>query len=262
MTPPKFIPARIVPDETAPTGLRWEGLPCSGPITSGFAAYEPYRASLGWGEHNSVDIAPPCGTPILAAYPGVVHYAFGDGVGGVEEGSLGTFIVLRHEQLDPMGRVKVWFTGYAHLLMQAMVNVGDWVEQGQPIGAVGYSGAVTPPGPAGAHLHFGVMEGAGYFNRDLDTFTDPELMVGAEPVPAALPAPKVGDPVRFIGEIQSLEAQAVFGGKVIVLPETYQLTDEDYRLSVLGRVPELVREGTPVRRYTVLATAFGEREPA
>lgn len=254
MTPPRFIPAQIVADPSNPhTGRRWEGLPVSGPISSPYGAYEAARAANGWGEHNATDIAAACGDVIRAAYPGTVHVGFGDGVGGVDEGSLGTFIVLRHE-ID--GRV--FYTGYAHLLMQPMVNPGDWVEQGQAIGLVGYSGNVNPPGPAGAHLHFAVMEGVGYFNRDqgLDTFYDPEQFTGAAPVPTAAPAqplqPAVGSDTPFITERQSLELQYVLGKGAVALPETVEDTGADYALRVEGQEPKMIPAGTRVYRYTVL----------
>ena len=173
MIPSNFIPARI-------ENGRWEGLPVSGPITSGYAANETFRRDLGWGEHNAIDIAAPNAEVIRCPYPGVVHYSFGDGVDGFEEGSLGTFIVIKHTAPDG----SEFFTGYAHLLMQAFVSAGDSVLQGQPIGLVGYSGAVTPQGPAGAHLHFALMTGVGYFSRADDTFYDPALYVGAPLVPA------------------------------------------------------------------------------
>lgn len=252
MTPPRFLPAQIMVDTTSPTGRRWEGLPVSGPITSGFGASEAFRASNGWGEHNAVDIAPACGEVIRAAYPGTVHVGFGDGVGGVDEGSLGTFVVLRHE-IDG----GVFYTGHAHLLMEPLVKPGDHVEQGQAIGLVGYSGNVNPPGPAGAHLHYVVMEGVGYFNRDqgLDTFYDPEALVGADPLPVVeppAPLPAVGTPSPFITERDSLELQYALGKGALALPEPVEDTDRDYALHVEGQVPQMIPAGTRVYRYTVL----------
>lgn len=260
MTPPRFIPATISNPVPGGTYLmqKWEGLPVSGVITSGFGSNEAYRIAQGWGSHNAVDIWYDgiCGAPVRAVYPGTVHFAFGDGVEGTDEGSLGTFVILRHELNG-----QEWFTAYAHLLTLPVVKIGQSVAQGDLLGLVGYSGAVSPPGPSGAHLHFVVMEGIGYANRELDTFFDPVMFTGAPLLPPPPPVVVVGDPVPELSDNQLAEIQYVFGGGVVAIPGVYALTDQDYKVDkgALSNVLELLPQGTPVREYRIIATAQGAR---
>ena len=261
MTPPRFIPATVtMPLPTdAYQFMHWDGLPVSGLITSGFGGNEQVRIDQGWGAHNAVDIWYDgiCGTPIRAVYPGTVHFAFGDGVEGTDEGSLGTFVILKHE-----GGGMVWYTLYAHLLTLPIVKLGASVAQGDILGLVGYSGAVSPPGPSGAHLHFAVMEGVGYANRELDTFFDPVTLAGA----ALLPPPPIpvviGDKIPDLSPVQLSEIQYVFGGKVVAIPGVYELSDRDYTVDkgVISNVLELLPQGTPVREYRIIATTQGARQ--
>ena len=85
--------------------------------------------------HNGIDIACPCGTPILAAEAGTVIQAS-------RSGSYGNLIAVRHDS----GIV----TYYAHC-SAIYVSVGQRVAQGETIGAVGMTGYAT-----GYHLHFEV----------------------------------------------------------------------------------------------------------
>ena len=82
-----------------------------------------------------MDIAAPEGTPIHAPAPGQI-VAVGDYFFN------GNTIMIDHGQ----GLI----TMYCHLSEMA-VSVGDTVETGDMIGAVGQTGRVT-----GAHLHWGV----------------------------------------------------------------------------------------------------------
>jgi murein DD-endopeptidase MepM/ murein hydrolase activator NlpD len=84
--------------------------------------------------HSGTDLGAPMGTPVLAAYPGVVETA--DWVGGY-----GLMVVLRH--LDGTQESR-----YAHL-SEITVTPGEQVAQGQAIGRVGSTGMSTGP-----HLHF------------------------------------------------------------------------------------------------------------
>ncbi|MDE2573003.1 MAG: peptidoglycan DD-metalloendopeptidase family protein [bacterium] len=116
----------------APIALSW---PLSGPITSPFGL----RANpFGGGRmdfHPGIDIGAPTGATIAAAAPGRVIYAGW-------YGGYGKAIIVDHG--DNVA------TLYGHC-SQIFVNVGQDVQRGQAIGAVGMTGMATGP-----HLHFEV----------------------------------------------------------------------------------------------------------
>jgi murein DD-endopeptidase MepM/ murein hydrolase activator NlpD len=88
--------------------------------------------------HTGTDIAAPYGTPVLAAFSGKV-------VESSDLGGYGLTVVLSHNE----GTSE---TLYAHM-SELLVNVGDEVKQGDPIGRVGSTGFSTGP-----HLHFEVKQ--------------------------------------------------------------------------------------------------------
>jgi len=98
--------------------------PTSGPLT------QPY------GSHPGIDLAPPYGTPVVAAHAGVVAFVGEqDGYGNHVEVTLpGGYLIT-----------------YSHLSAFS-VAVGQAVLAGAPLGAVGSTGLSTGP-----HLHFEVM---------------------------------------------------------------------------------------------------------
>jgi murein DD-endopeptidase MepM/ murein hydrolase activator NlpD len=110
-----------------------------------------------WGivhHYNAVDIANSCDVAVVASAEGLVvpDSSFGDGVSGCPtadvpsgcNGGYGKFVLIEH----PFGdSVK---TRYAHL-SKVLVNIGDYVQQGQQIGTMGQSGEAT-----GCHVHFEV----------------------------------------------------------------------------------------------------------
>ncbi len=103
-------------------------------IWSGFGA----ERDGGRREHRGVDIFAPRGTPVLAATEGFITR--------VENTSRGGKVIW----MQPLfGNMRVY---YAHLDEQ-WVTPGDFVVEGQPLGAIGNTGnaRTTPP-----HLHFGV----------------------------------------------------------------------------------------------------------
>lgn len=93
--------------------------------------------------HNGVDIAGPAGTALYAARAGAVVKSQCGWNGGY-----GCYIVLDHGD--------GYRTVYGHV-SQLFVNVGDMVEQGQTIAAMGSTGRSTGP-----HVHFEVR----YNNRN------------------------------------------------------------------------------------------------
>jgi murein DD-endopeptidase MepM/ murein hydrolase activator NlpD len=106
------------------SGYIW---PARGVLTSGFG----WR----WGRmHRGIDIAAPVGTPIVASAAGVVEFS------GWNSGGYGYMIDIRHADGSR--------TRYAHN-SRLLVRVGDRVEQGQHIAAMGSTGFSTGP-----HVHF------------------------------------------------------------------------------------------------------------
>ena len=128
------------------TPLEW---PVNGIITGVFGSQrilngEPRAPHLG------VDIAAPTGTPIKAAAAGTVTLAEHD-----LYFTGGTVIIDHGYGLSSL---------YQHM-SRLDVSVGQRVEQGDTIGAVGATGRVT-----GAHLHWGM--------NWYDVAIDPQLLVG------------------------------------------------------------------------------------
>jgi murein DD-endopeptidase MepM/ murein hydrolase activator NlpD len=101
-------------------------------ITSGFAMrFHPILQR--WKAHLGVDFGAPTGTPVRTVGDGVVTFA------GVQSG-YGNVVQITHSA----DRV----TKYAHL-SRIDVRLGQAIEQGQTLGAVGATGWATGP-----HLHF------------------------------------------------------------------------------------------------------------
>ena len=90
-----------------------------------------------WRTHAGIDIAAPLGSPVNAAHAGSV-------VQSAQDDLYGTVVTVDHG--DGMASV------YANLAEEPAVSVGDWVEPGSVIGAVG-SSALCEVGQEG-HLHF------------------------------------------------------------------------------------------------------------
>jgi len=86
--------------------------------------------------HNGVDLAAPIYTPILASADGKVIVSRTGG----HNGGYGTYVVISHTNGTQ--------TVYAHMSVNN-VSVGEWVNQGQIIGAIGMTGKTTGP-----HVHF------------------------------------------------------------------------------------------------------------
>ncbi|MFK4729052.1 M23 family metallopeptidase [Agromyces mediolanus] len=115
-------------------------LPVGGHLTDGFGP-RPDKPVAGVNEfHRGTDLAASCGSPVFAATGGTVIEAG-------RNGSYGNWILIDHG--DGVS------TGYAHLVDGGiLVSVGDRVEAGGLIGAVGSTGAST-----GCHLHYEVRLG-------------------------------------------------------------------------------------------------------
>lgn len=119
----------IPKNEGASGGFSW---PVSGTITSPYG----YRANPFGGApdfHPGLDIAAPMGTTVTAAASGTVILA-------QWYGGYGNFVMIDHGNSIS--------TGYGHL-SAIYVSVGQQVQRGQAIGAVGSTGHSTGP-----HVHF------------------------------------------------------------------------------------------------------------
>ncbi len=103
---------------------------------------------LGWRFHAGIDMAANRGTPVHASASGIV----------IESGWLGGYgkcIVIMHN--------KKYKTRYAHL-SKRYVDVGEKVERGALIGAVGDTGFVRKKGVDASHLHFEVYSFGRHIN--------------------------------------------------------------------------------------------------
>ncbi|HJX62274.1 MAG TPA: M23 family metallopeptidase [Dehalococcoidia bacterium] len=124
----------VPPDAVSFTGFAW---PVYGPIS------EYYGAPRGAGTYHAgldIDQTYNYGGPVAAAAPGQVVLA-SDGYGY----GYGNYVVIRHDN--------GYETLYAHL-SAIYVSQGQYVSQGEAIGAVGSTGYSTGP-----HLHFEVHVG-------------------------------------------------------------------------------------------------------
>jgi murein DD-endopeptidase MepM/ murein hydrolase activator NlpD len=95
--------------------------------------------------HQGQDVFAACGTPLVAARGGVVKFkAF--------QSRAGNYLVIDGE------RTGIDFV-YMHLRDAALVNRGDRVRTGQPIGFVGDTGDAD-----GCHLHFEMWSAPGWYS--------------------------------------------------------------------------------------------------
>ena len=119
-------------------------LPLDGDAFYLTSKFQEYRAAFdGSASHYGIDIASPEGTPVYAADGGVV--SFSD-----TAGTYGNMVLIDHND--------GYQTCYAHMMSRTVAE-GDEVYQGQIIGYVGQTGAVTA-----AHLHFEVRKDGVYQN--------------------------------------------------------------------------------------------------
>ncbi len=92
-----------------------------------------------WRVHNGVDLAAPAGTEVKAAADGEVYTVYNDDL-------MGTTVVLRHNG--------GYLTTYASLDEKALVEAGDQVKCGDPIGVVGTTALCEKA--LECHVHFSV----------------------------------------------------------------------------------------------------------
>lgn len=114
------------------------------PVSDGSFAWpvRPQVTQFYGGGHTGLDIAAPYGRTIVAASAGIVTSA-----GWVAVGGLRTCI-----QSGPLEHC------YYHT-SAVFLSVGQWVERGQPVAAIGLTGVTTGP-----HVHFEVKRGGTFVN--------------------------------------------------------------------------------------------------
>ncbi|PID97867.1 MAG: peptidase M23 [Actinobacteria bacterium] len=142
-----LLATACVPAATAADGARevvqqesvyWPLEPGTYEVTSGFSMrISPVSGQLLM--HEGVDLAAPLGTPIYSAAQGTVKEVS-------QNSHSGAYIIIEHKAADGTP----YYSAYLHQYMKdIVVAVGDTIQAGQRIGAVGNNGWST-----GAHLHF------------------------------------------------------------------------------------------------------------
>lgn len=130
------------------------------PLTSPFG----YRdIGIGTNDHLGTDWGGASGDPIYATMNGTVVKAQYDS-------SRGNYVIVKHAQ-------DAYYSTYQHLLSDA-VAVGDIVQQGQTIAAMGTTGDSS-----GVHLHFAISTtpyGSYADDGQMGTFIDPEIYLQSE----------------------------------------------------------------------------------
>jgi murein DD-endopeptidase MepM/ murein hydrolase activator NlpD len=119
--------------------------------------YGEFAATFGGGRgHQGQDVFAECGTPVVAARAGQVQ------LNGYH-GAAGNYVVIDG---DGTGVDYV----YMHLREAAVVEEGERVRTGEPIGRVGATGRAT-----GCHLHFEMWTAPGWYSGGAPVDPLPEL---------------------------------------------------------------------------------------
>lgn len=122
------------------------------PVGKTYTLFQGYcPPNPAWGHHNwfAFDFDLAIGDTIIAARAGVVSLVVEDNLDG--NGVLGANVVYVRHTDQTLG-------AYVHLTYNgALVNVGDTVAQGDPIGLAGNTGLSSGP-----HLHFAVFGHSGF----------------------------------------------------------------------------------------------------
>jgi murein DD-endopeptidase MepM/ murein hydrolase activator NlpD len=141
----RAVNAQLPPEDDEPDPAEFVFLRHEFPIR-GPHGYGEFAARFGGGRgHQGQDVFAACGTPLVAARGGVVKFE-------QYHARAGHYIVIDGEQ-----------TGvdyaYMHLRDASLVDVGDRVRTGQPIGYVGDTGSASA-----CHLHLEMWRAPGWFS--------------------------------------------------------------------------------------------------
>jgi murein DD-endopeptidase MepM/ murein hydrolase activator NlpD len=146
-TEPLRAPRRARTSETAPISLGFAlygyAFPLLGAHSFGDAA-DRFGAPRAGHTHEGQDVLAQCGTPIVAARGGRVQYA------GYQSAA-GNYVVID-------GRGTGYDMVYMHMREPSVLQEGDAVRTGQPIGVVGETGDAV-----GCHLHFEIWTPPGWY---------------------------------------------------------------------------------------------------
>lgn len=123
----------------------------------------PYTTNRGGSPHPGIDIGADSGAPVLASAPGTVADVY------YQAGGFGNLVVVAHN----VGG-KIVYSAYNHLLDNSTkVKVGDKVDRGQQLAAIGSTGKSSGP-----HLHFEIRtDWAGARGDILSTHADPACLL-------------------------------------------------------------------------------------
>ncbi|MGO2748342.1 peptidoglycan DD-metalloendopeptidase family protein [Microbacterium sp.] len=117
--------------------------------------------------HDGIDISGQGGTPILAAYDGVIRTrAWSNGYGN--------YVDIEH--------IGGYVTRYAHMVSPGLAAPGTRVVRGQQIGVVGSTGNST-----GAHLHFEVWRNGSVYSAINQGFVCLSTVTRGKPLPLTFP---------------------------------------------------------------------------
>jgi len=196
-----------------------------------------------WRVHHGIDMPNPIGQTVRAAGSGVVIWA---GQGFQDSASYGNVIVIQHD-FGYMGQPL--FTLYAHL-SGILVNAGQLVNGGDPIGLVGNTGRVSGP-----HVHFEVRLGENRYGATYNPLLWMVPYVG-HGVIAGLLTGVSGDLLQD----ETVTVRNYRTGLVIQSATTYVLLDNG---SDVNSDPEwqenFVFGDIPVGRYEVIVNIDGLR---
>lgn len=200
--------------------------PAQGRLTSGFGRRGRLNARISGMFHAGIDIANAVGTPVHAAYAGTVVTAGWNRV----PGRTGQHVVIA----NPDGERQL----YGHL-SRIDVTIGQKVQLGQQIGAMGATGNVTGP-----HLHFETWRNSSPNSviDPMEHFRSHGLTPGAAPAvarpSAANPHPETVTAVYYDGLIDGSQRAMTVAALQEFLRDRgcyYGLIDEQFGpLTVLG----------------------------
>lgn len=109
------------------------------------------RNNGGYDDSYAIDFGLKDGQQVVAATSGIVENAS-------MSGGIGTYVYVENTTSDHH-TLTGYVTEYGHLSQNSIVSTGTWVTQGTLIGYSGHTGNISPPGSAGAHLHFVLRAG-------------------------------------------------------------------------------------------------------
>jgi murein DD-endopeptidase MepM/ murein hydrolase activator NlpD len=195
--------------------------------------------------HNGFDLIEPLGTAVLAAADGLVVVAQTDDGEqfGWRCGWYGRLIII---ELDERWQDQPIYLLYGHL-DAIQVAPGERVTAGQPIGALGVSGATI-----GAHLHFELRLG----RNDFAATRNPSLWLAPSPGHGVIAGQLLDEAGRpWQGVLVTAVSQpdgAVWRNTWSYLVDPAPLANPDERLAENFVLPEL-----PVGEYQLIVTLRG-----